>query len=1386
MPKRNYNVGLDIGTSSIGWTIVDDEAKIMHVRGKNGYGVRIFSEGQTAADRRGFRTTRRRLKRRKWRLRLLQEIFEPYILPIDENFFMRQKESNLVSQDPNKHFTGSILFNDRTDQEFHEQYPTIYHLRYALMTEHRQFDIREIYWAIHHIVKYRGHFLTGGSTDDFKSGELNLADKFNTLNKLFERLFIEHKFQLNVDHLDKVQSILLDNKQTRSDRQKKALQLIYSAGDDKTLSQKRKNSATNFLKAILGMKTKLNQVLGLAVMDENAWSLSFDSDMLDDSLAEIDDELSDDSREVIEIIRSLHASIVLAGIVPDGKGLSESMVEKYEQHCKQLKHYKKLISQLSTDQAKKLKTAYDQYIEGVGSKPFTAEDDFYPAVRKVIDKLDDPISIEFKRLIELNEFLPKQRAKVNGSIPHQLHQRELDLIIENQSQYYSWLAEENPNISRQGLAKYKLDELVAFRVPYYVGPMIDPQGIDKKQRDNAKFAWMVRRESGVITPWNFDQKVDRKESATRFIKRMTTKDTYLFAEDVLPKRSLLYQKYEVLNELNNIRIDGQKLTARQKKAIYRDEFQQHTSVNKKQFKDWIIQSGEFPGKLEIKGMADETKFLSGLSTENELRKIFGAQIDDINLRPDFEKMVEWATVFEDRKILREKLHEIHWLTEQQRDQLSHKRYRGWGRLSQKLLSGLADENGQRIIDILQDSSENFMTIVSRPEFKLAIDEQNRNFLQKQDVKDVINELYTSPQNKKALRQVMLVVKDIQKAMNGQAPDKIFIEFARGERANKGRTISRKQQIELKFEEINSELIVQAKKELKADPGYDFSSDRVFLYFMQGGKDPYTGKSIIFDDIFNTEDKKNISGAKKYEIDHIVPQSFLKDNSLDNRVLVSREENQKKGDRLPSEGLSNFDKLERIWQMWYQQGLLSKHKLKNLTLSKDKISKYQKEGFVKRQLVETRQIIKTVASLLDDEFRDDETKVITIKADLTHQIRKEFDFPKNRDVNNHHHAFDAYLTVFVGQYLLTQYPKLNSYFVYGEFQKGDFIKDLKNFNLLHYLEHREYDEQKHRNVLQRSEDYATEWYYLDHIYDYKKILVTHEVRENNNALFNRTLYKASDDKVSGQGSKQLIRKKEGKPTELYGGYSSSADAFMSIVRLNKKDETYFKVVGIPIRVASRIKNNDGTINYVKLLDYLIERFTKAKVNKKTGEITKTVDKFELIIPKVYFNQLVLDGGQAFTLGSSAYKYNVQELYLPKNIIRRINHGDKGKNTNRTNISASEVYDTIIDQVNRFFPLFDNSGFRNSLINGKKIFNTLQEKSIYEGNRLVKVGQWDVINKILAGLHANGSTGSLKELKIGTPLGQIQQKSGIILSKKAKIQYQSPTGLFDQIVLLSEIK
>ena len=90
---KNYNIGLDIGTSSVGWAVVEDETnKVMKKGGKALWGVRLFDEARTAEDRRISRGTRRRYDRRRERIKLLRDEFTEEINKVDPNFFQKLDE----------------------------------------------------------------------------------------------------------------------------------------------------------------------------------------------------------------------------------------------------------------------------------------------------------------------------------------------------------------------------------------------------------------------------------------------------------------------------------------------------------------------------------------------------------------------------------------------------------------------------------------------------------------------------------------------------------------------------------------------------------------------------------------------------------------------------------------------------------------------------------------------------------------------------------------------------------------------------------------------------------------------------------------------------------------------------------------------------------------------------------------------------------------------------------------------------------------------------------------------------------------------------------------------------------------------------------------------
>ena len=125
--QKKYNIGLDLGTSSVGWCVTDENNNILKKNGKNMWGARLFSEANTAAQTRSFRGSRRRIDRRKERINILQ---------------------SLLQEDIN--------------ETYYDLFPTIYHLRNYLITEKEKVDIRLVYLAIHHIIKYRGNFLYEG------------------------------------------------------------------------------------------------------------------------------------------------------------------------------------------------------------------------------------------------------------------------------------------------------------------------------------------------------------------------------------------------------------------------------------------------------------------------------------------------------------------------------------------------------------------------------------------------------------------------------------------------------------------------------------------------------------------------------------------------------------------------------------------------------------------------------------------------------------------------------------------------------------------------------------------------------------------------------------------------------------------------------------------------------------------------------------------------------------------------------------------------------------------------------------------------------------------------------------------------------------------------
>ncbi|MFL2020383.1 type II CRISPR RNA-guided endonuclease Cas9 [Weissella hellenica] len=425
----------------------------------------------------------------------------------------------------------------------------------------------------------------------------------------------------------------------------------------------------------------------------------------------------------------------------------------------------------------------------------------------------------------------------------------------------------------------------------------------------------------------------------KFIDRLTGTDTYLMGEPTLPKNSLVYQKYNVLQELNNLRLDGQRLDVTLKQDIFEHVFKAKLTVSKHDVTEYIA-SVLGREKVELNGFADTIKFNSNLGSYHYLRQALGESFITSHKVDELDEIITLQTVFEDKSVLANQLATMQLdLTQQQIDKLKTKHWTGWGRLSHKLLTTPTVNNVGKIlpnefdnvaikhsiIDTLFATQLNLMEIINNNqdlyEVRAWITEENQDTEYGENVYDLIQNLAGGKEIKRGITQSFRILDDIVRAM-GEEPERVYLEFARETQESK-RTVSRQQRLLEKYKGHSDLKELQSK--LNEEAPEKFKDDRLYLYYLQQGKDLYTGNDLNIDNLVN------------YDVDHIVPQAYTKDNSFDNRVLVSQSANREKSN---AEGVPNAirQRYKGLWQKLLKDGFMTRAKYNNLTMN---ISEKQK-------------------------------------------------------------------------------------------------------------------------------------------------------------------------------------------------------------------------------------------------------------------------------------------------------------------------------------------------------------------------------------------------------------------------------------------------------------
>lgn len=1089
--NKDYTLALDIGTNSIGWAVIRSDmrlfkkrmavynytdGKIIGWKKRDLWGSLLYEKAldnkrtkeTPAKSARIKRASRRRLRRRKWRLRELRRIFEPEIKNIDPDFFDKLDKSFLNKSDTDvfkdeeqaERYKYPIFSDKLQEKQYHKDYPTIYHLRKALIEKDDKADLRLVFLALSHILKYRGHFLLPGDPKNFSTEDiLQIGKKYNE----FLRSFCD-KFNLQEVTVEKDFDVNIIDAKKRKD--------IF----DEVVESLSKQEGENIEEAVNILKQLNNLILGkkekFSLGDEKI-ELSFDKD---DAEIEMEKLSNCIWSELLIPAKALFFNLRLIDILKLNPQHAASTTATALFSAAKVAHYNELDKQ-------------------------------------------------------------KQRCKDNACIPYQVQWLEMKEILEKQKKHYHFL-EKNED---------KILQLLACKIPYYVGPLI------QANKNKSRFAWLVKEEQSgqikqEITPWNLNETINKEKTAQAFIDKLVGKDTYLPNERVLPKASLIYQKFCILNELTKVRYKNDEDKLRYfdkdcKEKIIQGLFCQYKEVSEKKLQSFINKNLNLTknSKPEIRGV--DGKFNSQYSTYIDLKN---AGIDDDFLKVEdntgklevIEKIIQYLTVFEDRDIRKEKIKEAckeAGIKDEVADKLVAKHYKGWGNLSKKLIYDIRTTNeGKNIIDLLLEGKHNFMQLISDEKLPFAKEIADAKLLDNQQLsrEEWLNSLCVSANVKRGLRLCDKLIDEIKKVM-GRYPKTVVIEMAR-EHQDTVKTDSRYSKVSKilqglkKAKEMVPEQLEKNLKNYEKNPSY-LLNDKLYLYFLQEGKDLYSGEDINFGKLLTGND---------YQIDHIMPRCKIKDNSLDNRVLTHTANNQNKGAERLDEKIINQNK--PLWQALLRKGFMSKRKYDLLT--NPAFCKREEENFAQRQLVETRQITKNLADYLHTKFDNNgakNTKIFMPNAKLVSNIRNELNLYKIRELNDMHHAQDAYLNG-VAVLKLNNASKYAYKCYYKYSKQGASEKKQEEIDTINKLI--KSLESNRGNLIK--------------VLNESQVNVVKHPAFASGKFWDETIY----SKSSTEKEKRIPIKKD-MNVKLYGGYKSTNNAYFALVKDEESDK--LELESIPI-------------------------------------------------------------------------------------------------------------------------------------------------------------------------------------------------------------------------------
>ena len=449
-------------------------------------------------------------------------------------------------------------------------------------------------------------------------------------------------------------------------------------------------------------------------------------------------------------------------------------------------------------------------------------------------------------------------------------------------------------------------------------------------------------------------------------------------------------------------------------------------------------------------------------------------------------------------------------------------------------------------------------------------------------------------------------------------------------------------------------------------------------------------------------------------------------------------------------------MKSFWRFLKEKNFISDEKYKRLTGKDD----FELRGFMARQLVNVRQTTKEVGKILQQ--IEPEIKIVYSKAEIASSFREMFDFIKVRELNDTHHAKDAYLNIVAGNVYNTKFTE-KPYRYLQEIKENYDVKKIYNYDIKNA-----WDKENSLEIVKKNMEKNT-------------VNITRFIKEEKGELFNLNPKKKKKNSNEIIGIKpKLYNGKEEKLNEKYGYYESLNPAYFLYVEHKEKNK----------RIKSFERVNLVDVNNVKdeksLIKYLIE-------NKKLVE--------PRIIKKVYKNQcLLIDDYPYLIIGIESTKKlefkNNKSLYLDKkyekilkNVIKFLeeNQGKSEENykfiylkkkdrykKNETLESVAERYNTEFNEMyDKFLEKLDSKDYKNYM-NNKKYQDLLNVKE-----KFLKLNLLDkaFILRSFLKIFTKETISDFSKLNLSKTLGRLNGKSSNTISKNGLyLIEESVTGLF----------